>query len=168
MEPPCTLKEVLKFVTASSGPKCVLKVNKADPSATLVSNMDACALQQAIMPVELICDWAQQVSALAMELPNACGVRYAAAASGNKAFLMAVERSMQLSLGALKTVLGLINTQEQLASCVRRVKDSQKIAAENPEIQDLLLEMIRTGIKSNVVTITSAGNLPFSVVYVMP
>jgi hypothetical protein len=153
MEPPCTIKDVLKVITASSGPKCLTKGNKAEP----LSNQDACALQQAIVPVELICDWAQQVSALAMELPNACGVRYAAAASGNKAFIMSVERAMQLSLGALKTVLGLINTQEQLASCVRRVKDSVKLAAANPEIQDLLLEMLRTGIKSNVVTITSAG-----------
>ena len=113
------------------------------------------------MPVELICDWAQQVSALAMELPNLCGVRYAAAASGNKAFIMAIERAMHLSLGALKTVLQLINSQEQLASCVRRVKDSIKIAAENEDIQELLLEMIRTGVKSNVITISSTGEFLF-------
>lgn len=157
MEPPSSLKEVLKVITATTGNKSVLKGNVRTEANTGLTNMDACALQQAIMPVELICDWAQQVAALAMELPNCCGIRYAAAASGNKAFLMAVERSMQLSLGALKTVLGLINSQEQLASCVRRVRDSLKIANENDEIQKLLLEMIRTGIKSNVITISSAG-----------
>lgn len=157
MEPPSSLKEVLKVITATTGNKSVLKGSVRTEANTGLSNMDACALQQAIMPVELICDWAQQVSALAMELPNCCGIRYAAAASGNKSFLMAVERSMQLSLGALKTVLGLINSQEQLASCVRRVRDSLKIANENEEIQKLLLEMIRTGIKSNVITISSAG-----------
>ncbi len=155
MEPGNNIKEVFKVLTASTGPKSLLKGNKNSPHN--LSNVDACALQQAIMPVELICDWAQQVSALAMELPNLCGVRYAAAASGNKAFLMAIERAMQLSLGALKTVLQLINSQEQLASCVRRVKDSIKIAAENEDIQELLLEMIRTGVKSNVITISSTG-----------
>ena len=155
MEPGNNIKEIFKVLTASTGPKSVLKGNKNSPNNP--SNVDACALQQAIMPVELICDWAQQVSALAMELPNLCGVRYAAAASGNKAFIMAIERAMHLSLGALKTVLQLINSQEQLASCVRRVNDSIKIAAENEDIQELLLEMIRTGVKSNVITISSTG-----------
>lgn len=157
MEPGTPIKEVLKVLTASTGPKSVLKGSKTNPNG--LNNIDACALQQAIMPVELICDWAQQVAALAMELPNLCGVRYAAAASGNKAFLQAIERAMQLSLGALKTVLQLINSQEQLASCVRRVKDSIKLAGDNNDIQELLLEMIRTGVKSNLITISSTGSI---------
>jgi curved DNA-binding protein CbpA len=177
-----SLKDVYKIMTASTGPKSVMKgtgtsnnsscrnllearaaaasapgAAGGDDSQASLPNIDACALQQAITPVELICDWAQKVAGLAMELPNLCGIRYAAAASGNRSFLMAVEKSMQLSLGALKTVLGLINAQEQLGACVRRVRDSLKLAAENPEIQDLLLEMLQTGVKSNVITISSTG-----------
>lgn len=169
---PQCLKEVYKLITASStgtGSKSLLKSNRSSKSAAAVSsvttpataatisNMDACALQQAIAPVEQICEWAQQVSALAMELPNSCGVRYASAAANNRAFLSAIERSMQLSLGALKTVLSLINAHEQLASCARRVKDSLKLAADNKDIHDLLLEMVRTGVRSNVITITNTG-----------
>lgn len=151
---PNAFKEVYKLVIACTGSKSVLKrVNVK----SLISNIEACALHQAITPVESICEWAQKISALAMELPNNCGVQYASAAAANKAFIQTIERSMHLSLSALKTVLALISTQEQLASCMRRVKDSMKLASDNMEIQDLLLEMVRTGVKSNVITMSNTG-----------
>lgn len=157
MEQPYSLKEVYKIITASNGIRSVLK--RKDKLVLPISNMEACALHQAIFPLENICEWTQQISALAMEIPNNCGKEYASAASVNKLFIYSIERSMHLSLGALKTVISLINAQEQLASCIRRVKDSMKLATENPEIQSLLLEMVRTGIKSNVVTMSNTGNM---------
>jgi len=154
MEQPNAFKEVYKLVIACTGSKSVLKrVNVK----SLVSNIEACALHQAISPVESICEWAQKISALAMELPNNCGVQYASAVAANKTFIQTIERSMHLSLSALKTVLTLISTQEQLSSCMRRVKDSMKLASDNMEIQDLLLEMVRTGVKSNVITMSNTG-----------
>ena len=155
MEQPNAFKEVYKLVIACTGSKSVLKrVNVK----SLISNIEACALHQAIAPVESLCEWAQKISALAMELPNNCGIQYASAAAANKTFIQTIERSMHLSLSALKTVLSLISTQEQLASCMRRVKDSMKLASDNMEIQDLLLEMVRTGVKSNVITMSNTGN----------
>lgn len=154
MEQPNAFKEVYKLVIACTGSKSVLKrVNVK----SLISNIEACALHQAIAPVESLCEWAQRISALAMELPNNCGIQYASAAAANKTFIQTIERSMHLSLSALKTVLSLISTQEQLASCMRRVKDSMKLASDNMEIQDLLLEMVRTGVKSNVITMSNTG-----------
>ena len=165
-----SVKEVLKYINASSGIKCLIKNNKnttttsttgssgsTSSTAAVLSNIEICSLQQAVLPVENICEYTQQITTLAMELPNCCGVRYAATAANNKNFLLSIEKAMHLSLGALKTVLALINTQEQLGSCVRRVKDSQKIAGDSREIEELLLEMVKTAVKSNVITITSAG-----------
>jgi curved DNA-binding protein CbpA len=154
MEQPNAFKEVYKLVIACTGSKSVLK--RANVKS-LISNIEACALHQAITPVESLCEWAQKISALAMELPNNCGMQYASAAAANKTFIQTIERSMHLSLSALKTVLSLISTQEQLASCMRRVKDSMKLASDNMEIQDLLLEMVRTGVKSNVITMSNTG-----------
>jgi hypothetical protein len=73
---------------------------------------------------------AQQVSTLAMSIPSQCGINYASAAAKNKVFINSIEDSMQQSLDVLKTVVGLITSQEQLTSLIRQVQNSLPLAYE--------------------------------------
>jgi len=65
-----------------------------------------------------------------MEIPGQCGPELAGSAAASRPFLRAVEDCMQLGLGALKAVVGLIAGHEQLASCLRQVHASLPMASQ--------------------------------------
>lgn len=150
---PQGLRELKKLINCKTSNK---SFDEKASDASFTFNAESCSLQKAVSPIEACCELSQKVSSLAMELSSQCGVRFAMTASTNKTFLQAVEKSMMFSLGALKTVVTLIHAHEQLMSCLRSVQDSMPVAAENEEVYDLVCEMVRAGVKSNVVTISNA------------
>lgn len=156
---PHALVDVLNVVcpSVSTSARTTGKQSKQHQQAFMF-NMEACSLTNAVEPVETICDLAQQIASLAMEIPSGCGILYGSAAACHPQYLASVEHAMQLSLGALKTVVNLITAQEQWDSCVRRVQASASAAVKdnNADIHDLLVEMLRTALKSNVVTVSAA------------
>lgn len=150
---PYAVKDILKLISPTAA---AAVGTKGKNQSRLLLNVEACSLQQAVSPVEHLCEWAQLIAAKAMEIPGDCGEHYGSvAASVGSSFLVAIESTMQHSLNALKTVVSLIKTQEQLASSLTRVRESCSLAMTNEEIHSLMVEMVLTSVRSNVVTIRS-------------
>eukprot|EP01038_Epipyxis_sp_PR26KG_P013069 gene13069-17518_t len=147
MRYPVAITEILKLI--------VVEENDSNQQEVYVSFVEDCSLHHAIRPVENICEYIQLISSYAMEVTNSCGEHYAKSAANSKSFLKSVENSMNFSLNALKTVISLITAHDQLSSCLNRVSESSSLALENEEINDLLLEMVKTAIRSNMMTINN-------------
>ena len=113
---------------------------------------DVC-VAQAIPSMELICDHAQKLSALAMQLPS-CAERFGIAAARHPHFMRLVEQCMHCGLTTMKCLAPLMTADEQLKVCLGRLYDARERALVNEDTANILVEMVTTAFRCCSVTIS--------------
>ena len=139
-----------------------------------------CSAKLAINPLEKICELMQLLSSYAMELPS-CGFRYGLAVAGNANYMKIVESAMSSGLDAIKSVGALLSTEQQLNSCLNRIKEAKKyifdfekgdkmeLKPENEgkkEVRTILIQMILSAFRGNSATVGIAAERAVNSVFI--
>ena len=139
-----------------------------------------CSAKLAIAPLEKICELMQLLSSYAMELPS-CGFRYGLAIAGNSSYMKVVESAMSSGLDAIKSVGALLSAEQQLNSCLNRIKEAKKyifdfergdkieIKAENEgkkEVRVILVQMVLSAFRGNSATVGIAAERAMNSVFI--
>ncbi len=119
-----------------------------------------CSAQLAIGPLERVCELMQTLSSLAMELPS-CGFRYGLATAASAGYMKVVEGAMGAGLDAIKSVGALMTADQQLGSCVARLKEARRFVLEGPEGDEgmgaVLAQMLTSAFKGNTGAVGQAA-----------
>lgn len=115
-----------------------------------------CSAHLAVAPLERVCELMQTLSSLAMELPS-CGFRYGLATAGHASYMKVVEAAMSSGLDAIKSVGALMSAEQQLLSCLNRLKEAKKYAFDSEEVRGILVQMIQAGFRGNSSTVGIAA-----------
>ena len=140
-----------------------------------------CSAKLAIIPLEKICELMQLLSSYAMELPS-CGFRYGLAIAGSSNYMKIVESAMSSGLDAIKSVGALLSTEQQLNSCLNRIKEAKKyifdfekndmkndLKAENEgkkEVRTILIQMVLSAFRGNSATVGIAAERAVNSVFI--
>ena len=139
-----------------------------------------CSAKLAIAPLEKICELMQLLSSYAMELPS-CGFRYGLAIASNSSYMKVVESAMSSGLDAIKSVGALLSAEQQLNSCLNRIKEAKKYIFEfergdkiemkpenegKKEVRVILVQMILSAFRGNSATVGIAAERAMNSVFI--
>ncbi len=109
------------------------------------------SVDESIALIETICEIAQKITTVAMDITTECGIDYATTIRNDSDFTRSIEQTMKLAIMTLQFIVPFVSHSQSFSSTYRRISDSFSTAIESnsEEIANVLIQMMSLGLQNN-------------------